>query len=246
MTKLQGKVAIVTGASRNIGKAIAKELAAQGAQVVVNYSSSSGEAEEVVKEITDAGGEAYAVKANVSQPTEITTLFDECISHFGKVDILVNNAGVALYRLVKDITEEDFDKVFSVNVKGVMFCMKEAATKLEKGGRIINISTSVNRMMIPTYAAYSSSKSAVEQMTRVFAKEMGSKGITVNSVSPGPVDTEFFREGKSEDDIKRFASMAALGRIGQPTDIAQVVAFLASDESSWISGQNIGANGGFA
>lgn len=244
--KLQNKVAIITGASRGIGAQIAKALAKEGAMVVINYAKNKTAADQVVSEIQGAGDKAIAIKADVSKADEVKALFDSSIAHFGKVDILVNNAGIAVFKRLQDTSEDEFDRSFDINVKGVFLTLREAAVRLESGGRIINLSSTVTRLMMPTYSTYSATKSAVEQLTRVFAKEIGSRGITVNSVSPGPTNTQLFTEGKNEETIKRLASMAALERIGEPEDIARVVLFLASDDSAWVTAQNIGANGGFA
>jgi len=244
--KLQNKVAVVTGSSRGIGAHIAKALAAEGAKVVVNYVSNKAAADQVVSEIQGAGGVAYSIKADVSKSEEVKALFDTAIAHFGKVDILINNAGIAIFKKLQDTTEDEFERSFNINVKSVFLTLREAATRLENGGRIVNLSSTVTRLMMPTYSTYSATKSAVEQLTRVFAKEIGSRGITVNSISPGPTNTELFTEGKNEETINRLASMASLGRIGEPEDIARVVLFLVSDDSAWITAQNIGANGGFA
>ena len=173
-------------------------------------------------------------------------LFDAAIERFGKVDILVNNAGIILYKKLADTSDEEFARVINTNVMGVFYALREAATRLADGGRIVNFSTTVTRMLLPTYGTYAASKGAVEQLTRVFAKEVGARKITVNSVSPGPVNTELFNEGKTEEDIKRMASMSAFNRIGEPDDIARVVRFLVSDEAVWVTGQNLGANGGTA
>ncbi len=244
--KLQNKVAIITGASRGIGAQIAKVLAREGAMVVINYAKNKAAADQVVSEIQGAGDKAIAIKADVSKADEVKALFDSSIAHYGKVDILVNNAGIAVFKRLQDTSEDEFDRSFDINVKGVFLTLREAAVRLESGGRIINISSTVTRLMMPTYSTYSATKSAVEQLTRVFAKEIGSRGITVNSVSPGPTNTQLFTEGKNEETIKRLASMAALERIAEPEDIARVVLFLASDDSAWVTAQNIGANGGFA
>ncbi|HEY9661844.1 MAG TPA: SDR family oxidoreductase [Allocoleopsis sp.] len=246
MSSLQGKVAIVTGSSRGIGSIIAKDLAKVGCSVTVNYSGNEAAANSVVDEIISGGGTAFAVKANVSISSDITALFDAAIEKYGKVDILINNAGINVYKLIKDTTEEDFDRMFQINVKGVFLGLKEAATRLQDHGRVINFSSSVTRLMLPTYGTYSATKSAVEQLTRVFAKEVGNRGITVNSISPGPTNTDLFLEGKTEETIQRLASMSALGRIGEPEDISRVVLFLASDAAGWVTGQNLGVNGGFA
>lgn len=244
--KLQGKVAIVTGSSRGIGSAIAQRLNDEGAAIVVNYAGSSDKAQEVVAQIEAKGGSAIALQADVSKTADIQRLFDQTIEKFGKVDILVNNAGTILYKLITDVTEEDFDKIFAVNVKGTYFACQQAAKRMADGGRIINFSSSTTVMMLPTYSAYVATKGAVEQITRVLAKELGGRGITVNVVSPGATNTELFMTGKTEEQINRFAQMAALGRLGEVQDIADVVAFLASDDARWITGQNIRVNGGTA
>jgi 3-oxoacyl-[acyl-carrier protein] reductase len=243
---LQNKVAIVTGSSKGIGAHIAKTLSHAGAKVVVNYASNQAAADQVLAEIHSAGGEAIAISANVSEPAQVKALFDTTFAQFGKVDLLINNAGIAIYKLIKDTSDEEFDRIFDINVKGVFLTLREAATRLADDGRIINLSSSVTRLLMPTYGTYSATKAAVEQMTRVFAKEVGMRGITVNSISPGPTNTELFTVGKSEETIKRLASMAALGRIGEPEDIARVVLFLVSDEAAWVTAQNLGVNGGFA
>lgn len=246
MAPLAEKVAIVTGASRGIGRAIALKLAGNGASVVVNYAGNVDKAQEVVAEIEKLGVQAIALQADVSKVADIQRLFEQTIERFGKVDILVNNAGVTFYKPITEVTEEDFDKIFAINVKGTYFACQQAAHHLADGGRIINFSSSTTAMMLPTYSAYVGTKGAVEQITRVVAKELGGRGITANIISPGPTDTELFRQGKTEEQINRFAQMAALGRLGQVQDIADVVAFLASDEARWITGQNIRVNGGTA
>ncbi|BAY27009.1 short-chain dehydrogenase/reductase SDR [Calothrix sp. NIES-2100] len=246
MAPLSGKVAIITGASRGIGRAIALKLANNGASVVINYAGSTTKAQEVVAEITQNGGQALAVQADISQVADIQRLFDQTIAHFGKVDILVNNAGVIVYQPITEVTEADFDKLLAVNIKGTYFACQQAAQKMAQGGHIINFSSSTTAMMLPTYSAYVATKGAVEQITRVLAKELGAKKITVNAISPGPTDTELLREGKTEEQINRLAQMAALGKLGDVQEIADVVAFLASDEARWITGQNIRVNGGIA
>lgn len=243
---LAEKIAVVTGGSRGIGRAVSLQLAAAGASVAVNYAGNQAAADETVRAIEAGGGKAAAIRADVGNPAEIHRLFDDAIARFGRVDILVNNAGLALYRLVQDTTEEDFDRIFNVNVRGVFFALKEASTRLADGGRVINFSSTTTRVMLPTYGAYSASKAAVEQLTRVFAKEMGARRITVNCVLPGPVNTDLFHEGKTPEIVARLAAMSAFNRIGEPADIARVVAFLAGDDAAWITGQNIGVNGGFA
>lgn len=244
--RLQGKVAIVTGSSRGIGKAIAQRLSDDGAAVVVNYAGSSDKAAEVVAQIEAKGGSAIALQADVSKISDIERLFDQTLEKFGKVDILINNAGIVLYKLMTEVTEADFDKIFAINVKGTYFACQQAAKRMADGGRIINFSSSTTAMMLPTYSAYVATKGAVEQITRVLAKELGGRGITVNVVSPGPINTELFMTGKTEEQINRAAQMAALGRLGEVQDIADVVAFLVSDDARWITSQNIRVNGGAA
>lgn len=246
MISLADKVAIVTGASRGIGAEIARTLARAGASLVVNYASNQAAADALVAEITAGGGQAIAVRADVSRSAEVRGLFDAALERFGKVDILVDNAGAVLYKRLEETTDEEFARLFAINVTGTFYCLREAAARLADGGAIVNVSSSVTRMMLPTYGAYSATKGAVDQLTRVFAKEIGHRGIRVNAISPGPTNTELFTEGKSEETIARLAAMAALGRIGEPRDIADAVLFLVSDEAGWISGQNLGANGGFA
>ncbi|WP_141434532.1 SDR family oxidoreductase [Bacillus sp. 03113] len=242
---LMGKVAIITGSSRGIGKAIALQLAHLGAKVVVNYSSSPDKAEEVVKKIHDIGGEAVAVKANMGNTKEIENLFTETLNAFGRIDILVNNAGLMKNRLLQDVTEEDFDKAFSVNVKGTFFACQQAIKYMEDEGRIVNFSTSVNGQMFPAYSVYAGTKGAVEQFTRQLAKEFGPKKITINAIAPGPVNTELFKVGKTEEQIEGMKKMNAFQRIGEPEDIASVIELLVSKQSQWITGQTIRVNGGF-
>ncbi|MCF4970153.1 SDR family oxidoreductase [Nostoc sp. CMAA1605] len=244
MTGLAGKVAIVTGASRGIGRAIALTLASQGASVVVNYAGRADKAQEVVTEIDKMGVKAIAVQADVSKVADIERLFTETMSQFGKVDILVNNAGTIIYKPITEITEADFDKIYAVNVKGTFFACQQAARHMTEGGRIINFSSSTTALMLPTYSAYVATKGAVEQISRVLAKELGAKNIAVNVVSPGPTATELFLDGKTEEQINRLSQMAVFGKLGDAQEIADVVAFLASDAARWITAQNIRVNGG--
>jgi 3-oxoacyl-[acyl-carrier protein] reductase len=240
---LKNKVAIVTGAGRGIGAAIASRFASEGAKVVVNYANSATEADAVVAAIKQAGGEAISVKADVSKKQDCVALFDAAEQAFGKPDLLINNAGLILYKPLAAVTEEEYDRLFAVNVKGTFLTCQLAATRLNNNGVVINFSSSTTALALPTYATYVATKGAVEQMSHVFAKEMGSKGIRVNVVSPGPVRTDLFTTGKSDEDIKRSASLSAFNRIGEPVDISNVVTWLCSDEAAWVSGQNIRANG---
>jgi len=246
MGRFQGKTVLVTGASRGIGKAIALKFASESAQIVINFSKNETEAHKVAKEAEALGGKASCLQADISSLESQKQLFQRISSDFQKLDILVNNAGAIVYKSLASTSVEDFEKIFSLNVRGVFFACQNALNLMPNGGKIINLSSSVTRMMLPTYSAYSASKAAVEQLTRVLAKEVGSRQITVNAVAPGPTDTELFREGKSENQIEQLAQMSALGRLGQTTDIADVVAYLASNEANWITGQTIFANGGFA
>jgi 3-oxoacyl-[acyl-carrier protein] reductase len=246
MINLTDKVILVTGSSRGIGATIAQQLATAGAKVIVNYAGGKTAAEEVVLQIKNKGGDAIALQADVSKTDEVKNLFDQAIAHYGKIDVLVNNAGIMINSLIKDTTDDDFNRQFDINVKGTFNTLREAATRLADKGSIINFSTSVNRLMLPTYGTYVATKAAVEQLTRVFAKEVGARGINVNSISPGPTNTELFTQGKSQELIDRLASLSAFNRIAEPEDIANVVLFLASDEAKWITAQNLGANGGMA
>lgn len=243
---LKGKVALITGASRGIGRAVAERLAQSGASVVINYSSNSEEAQKAVAAIKAAGGNAFAIQADVGRVSEITRLFDETIKPFGKLDILVNNAGIMFVKSLAATTEADFDRIFNINVKGTYFACQQAAKRLADGGRIINFSSSTTARLLPDYSAYVGTKGAVEQITRSLSKELGVRGITVNAISPGPTETELFLTGKSKEQLEFFSKQSAFNRLGQPSDIAEIVAFLASDASRWISGQNIRANGALA
>jgi len=242
--ELTGKVALVTGAARGIGRAIALRLAQDGAAVVVNYSGSIQQAQDTVAHIEQAGGKAVSVQADVSKVAEVRRLFDATVEKYGRLDILVNNAGVMFTKPVAEVGEEEFDRLFAVNVKGTFFCCQEAAKRMADGGRVVNFSSSTTALMLPGYAAYVATKGAVEQLSHVLAKELGPKGITVNVVSPGPTDTELFGRDKTEEQKQTFARMAALGRLGTPEDIAAVVAMLVGPDSGWVTGQNVRANGG--
>ena len=244
MKSLHGKVAIVTGSSRGIGAEIALTLANAGAKIVINYVNNKPAADKVCAAILDAGGGCKVVQADVSDPVAVRKLFAAASEHFNHIDILINNAGILLFKEIADIQDDEFDHIVDVNFKSVFYTLREAATKLSDHGRVVNISSTVTRMMLPKYGAYAATKAAVEQLTRIFAREVGKRGITANTISPGPIDTELFRAGKTAADIERMAAMAALGRIGEVDDIAQVVLFLVSDEARWITGQDIGVNGG--
>ncbi len=232
----------MTGSSRGIGRAIAERLAGEGAAVVVNYRANAGKAMEVVSGIEAADGRAVAVQADVTRAGDVRRLFDTARERFGRVDVVVANAGVARWGAVADLTEDDYDAVFRVNAKGAFFALREAARSVEDGGRIINITSSATALALPGLALYCASKAATEQFAKALAKELGSRQITVNSISPGYTDTDMLPD---DAEFRRSAAQqSTLGRLGQPRDIADVVAFLASDEARWITGQNIQAGGG--
>ncbi|OQW39447.1 MAG: 3-ketoacyl-ACP reductase [Proteobacteria bacterium SG_bin4] len=244
MQPLRGKVAIVTGSSRGIGAEIARTLATAGATVVINYADNKLAADKICAAIAAAGGQGFAIQADVSDPAAVKQLFDKTIQQFQRIDILVNNAGILLFKEIAEIRDDEFDRIVDVNLKSVFYALREATGKLADQGRVVTISSTVTRLMLPKYSAYAATKAAIEQLTRIFAREMGKRGITANSILPGPVDTELFRAGKTAADIERMAAMAALGRIGDSGDIAKAVLFLVSDEARWVTGQSIGVNGG--
>jgi 3-oxoacyl-[acyl-carrier protein] reductase len=246
--KLAGKVAVVTGASKGIGAAIAKRLAAEGASVVVNYSSSKADGEKVAKEVADLGGKAIAVQANMANPKEIDRLFAKAKKSFGRVDILINNAGVYEFLPLEKVTEAHFHKHFNVNVLGLLFASQSAARQFDgTGGSIINISSIVSTLAVPESAVYSGTKGAVDAITRSLASELGPRGIRVNAIRPGMVETEGTRSaGIAEGEMrKQIEAQTPLRRIGRPQDIAGAAVFLASDESSWITGETFVVSGGY-
>lgn len=245
MKKLAGKVAIVTGSSRGIGRAIAEQLAELGADVVINYASSPDKAEQVADIARQKGVRAITVQADLARKEDVERLFSETISQLGKVDILINNAGIMKTTPLADVTEKEFDQQFAINVKGTFFACQQALKHMEEQGRIVNFSTSVTGQMFPGYSVYAGTKGAVEQITRQLAKEFGSRQITINAVAPGPVNTELFSVGKTEQQLEGLRKMNAFGRLGEPEDIANVISFLVSEESQWVTGQTLRANGGF-
>ena len=238
--------AIVTGASRGIGAAIARRLAKEGLGVVVNYVSSAHMAEALVADITAQGGRALAARADVTNAGQAASLFDACEARFGGVRVLVNNAGLMQPGMVPLAQTDDalFERIVSTNIKGVFNMLRLAAARMNEGGRIISLSTSVNRLALPGYSVYAATKSAVETMTAIFSKELRGRDITVNAVGPGPTATDLFFEGKTEGQIDAMAKLPPLERLAQPQDIASVVAFLAGDDGGWINGQTLLANGG--
>ncbi len=246
MSKLKGKVAVVTGASKGIGAGIAKALAAEGASVVVNYASSKDGAEKVVKAITGAGGKAVAVGGDVSKAGDAKKIIDAAIQNFGKLDILVNNSGVYEFQPIENVSEEHFRRIFDINVLGLLLVTKEAVKHLKEGGSIINIGSAVTEITPPASAVYTGTKGAVDAITGVLSRELGPRKIRVNSLNPGMVETEGTHTAGfiGSDFQKRLEADAPLGRIGQVNDIATVATFLASDDSGWLTGERLVASGG--
>lgn len=246
--KLAGKVAVVTGASKGIGAGIAKQLARNGASVVVNYGSSKTDADKVVAEIGKAGGKAVAVQGNMARRADIERLFSEAKKAFGRLDIVVNNAGVYEFAPLENVTEEHFRKQFDLNVLGLLLACQAAAKLFEaSGGNIINISSVVSTLAFPNAAVYSATKGAVDAITRSLAAELGPRNIRVNAIRPGMVETEGTRSaGIDESEMrKQVQAQTPLGRIGKPHDIATIASFLASDDSSWITGETYLVSGGY-
>lgn len=246
MSKLKGKVALVTGASKGIGASIAKGLAAAGARVVVNYASSKAGADAVVAEIKKDGGEAIAVGGDVSKAADVKALFAATKKAFGGLDILVNNAGVYKFEPLEAVTEDEFHRQFNTNVLGPILASQEAAKLLPKGGSIINISSVASVKALPGSVVYAGTKSALDTATRVLAQELGPRGIRVNTIAPGGVETEGTHTAGiiGSDFEKHMVAQTALGRIGQPDDIARLAVFLASDDAAWITGDRLTASGG--
>jgi 3-oxoacyl-[acyl-carrier protein] reductase len=246
MNTNQTKVAIVTGSSRGIGAAIARRLAADGLAVIVNYAGRVADADKVVQEIQAAGGKAAAIQADVSVPAEVAALFNQAETLFGGIDIIVNNAGIMQPGLVPLAETDDslFDRLLAINLKGTFNTLRLAAKHLRSGGRIVNFSTSVVGLALPGYSIYAATKSAVETMTNIFAKELRGRNISVNAVAPGPTATDLFLTGKTEEQITHLAKMPPLERLGKPEDIAGLVSFLVGPDGGWVNGQTLRANGG--
>ncbi|MGO2264714.1 SDR family oxidoreductase [Halomonas sp.] len=238
------KIALVTGGSRGIGAAISKQLARDGFTVVVNYAGNAEAADHVVQEIESAGGKAQAIQADIADAQAVRQLFDTLETQWGHIDVLVNNAGIMKLAPLAQMEENAVDAQIDINLKGSINTMREAANRLSDGGRIINLSTSVVGLKLETYSVYAATKAAIETLTAILAKELRGRSITVNAVAPGPTATDLFLEGKSDELVERMAKMPPLERLGQPDDIASVVAFLASPEGGWINGQTLRANGG--
>jgi 3-oxoacyl-[acyl-carrier protein] reductase len=244
MSERNDKVAIVTGASRGIGSAIAGRLAADGFIVLVNFAGNTAAAEALVHKIESAGGRAITAQADISDPAAVARMFDAADAVYGGVDVLVNNAGIMKLATVADSDDVLFDSQVAINLKGTFNMLRQAAKRLHDGGRIINLSSSVVGLYQPTYAVYAATKAGVEAMTHVLTKELRGRNITVNSVAPGPTATDLFLNGKPQEVIERVAKLAPLERLGQPADIAAAVSFLAGLDGAWINGQTLRVNGG--
>lgn len=244
MTQNTHKVALVTGASRGIGAAIAERLARDGFTVVINYSGNAAPAEALARKIEEQGGRAITAQADVSDAQAVRGMFDAAETAFGGVDVLVNNAGIMTLSPIAETDDATFDRQIAVNLKGTFNTMREAAKRLHDGGRIINFSSSVTGLLQPGYGVYAATKAAVEALTSILAKELRGRAITVNAVAPGPTATDLFLNGKSPELIDRLSKLAPLERLGQPEDIAASVAFLSGPDGAWINGQTLRANGG--
>ncbi|TWF78170.1 3-oxoacyl-[acyl-carrier protein] reductase [Pseudonocardia hierapolitana] len=243
MTESTSRVAIVTGGSGGIGRAVAERLAADGMTVLVHYAGNPGRAEETVDAIVAAGGTAAAFRADVANENEVAALFDEAERRYGGVDVVVHTAGIMLLSPLAELDLDDLDRMHRTNIRGTFVVDQQAARRVRSGGAIINFSTSVTKIALPTYTAYAASKGAVDAMTLILARELRGRDITVNAVAPGPTATPLYLEGKEQSVIDHMASMAPLERLGAPADIAEAVAFLAGP-ARWINGQVLYANGG--
>jgi 3-oxoacyl-[acyl-carrier protein] reductase len=244
MTKDTNKVAIVTGASRGIGAAIAERLAADGFNVVINYAGKAADAEALVAKIEAAGGKATPAQTDVSDPKAVARMFDAAQTAFGGIDVLVNNAGIMKLSCIADSDDALFDSQVAINLKGSFNTLREASKRLREGGRIVNLSSSVVGLYHPNYAVYAATKAGVEAMTHVLSKELRGRNITVNAVAPGPTATALFLDANTPESIDRLTKLAPLERLGRPEDVAATVAFLAGPDGGWINGQVLRTNGG--
>lgn len=241
-----GKVALITGASNNLGRQTAEALAARGANLVVHYHSdaSRAKADETAAAITAQGGQAVVLQANLTRQAEVKQLFDQAKAAWGRLDVVLNTAGIMVKKPMTDVTEQELDSMFDVHVKGAFFVLQEAARSLEDNGRILNISSSLTAVTTGLYTVYAGAKAATEQFTKMLAKEVGGRGITVNSVAPGPLNTSFFYPVESDQSIEFVKHMSVAGRLGEVEDIVPVLAFLASPAAQWVTAQTIRVNGG--
>ncbi len=246
-TNLKGKTAIVTGAAKNMGRAFAETLGKNGANVIIHYhdEKSKNDAEKIAETIRKNGSNAKTFQANLTNVAEIKSLFDYAEKEFGKLDILINNAGMVLKKPFADITEKEYDTLFAINTKAAFFCMQEAAKRINDNGRIVNLVTSLVGATTGLYSAYAGSKASIEHFTRALAKELGSRGITANSVAPGPINTPFFHGQENEQSVAFLKSMSPLNRLGEIDDVVPVIELLVSSDGKWINGQTLFVNGSF-
>jgi 3-oxoacyl-[acyl-carrier protein] reductase len=244
MSSTNDKVALVTGASRGIGAAIAERLAADGFSVLINFAGNTSAAEALVRKIEAAGGRARAAQADVSDPAAVARMFDAAEAAYGGIDVVVNNAGIMKLASIAESDDALFDSQIAINLKGTFNMLRQAARRLRNGGRIVNLSSSVVGLYQPTYAVYAATKAGVEALAHVLTKELRGRNITVNTVAPGPTATDLFLDGKPQEVVDRLAKLAPLERLGQPRDIAAAVAFLAGPDGGWVNGQTLRANGG--
>jgi len=240
------RTAIITGAARGIGVALAKRLAQDGFAVVINYANSATSADALVDELTASGHQAMAIKADITNADAIKQMFDHAETRFGGVDVIVNNAGIMTTQPISEMSDAVYDAMMDTNVRGTFNMLREGAKRLRNDGRVINFSTTALHLKLPGYAVYNATKAAVEAMTGVYAKELRGRNITVNAVAPGPVATELFLNGKTDEQIAQFSKMPPIERLGKPEDISGVVSFLAGPDSGWVNGQTLRANGGLA
>ncbi len=240
------RTAIITGAARGIGVALAKRLAQDGFAVVINYANSATSADALVDELTAGGHQAMAIKADITNADAIKQMIDHAETRFGGVDVIVNNAGIMTTQPISEMSDAVYDAMMDTNVRGTFNMLREGAKRLRNDGRVINFSTTALHLKLPGYAVYNATKAAVEAMTGVYAKELRGRNITVNAVAPGPVATELFLNGKTDEQIAQFSKMPPIERLGQPEDISGVVSFLAGPDSGWVNGQTLRANGGLA
>lgn len=245
--ELTGKVAIITGSSRNLGRAYAEALARNGANIIVHYHTSDDkkDASETLSLVEKQGAKAIAVGGDLGNLTVVKNVFDEAVKAFGRIDIVINNAGVIVKKPFLEITEEDFDRCFAINAKAAFFIMQEAARRIEDNGRIINIGTTILGATIPNYSVYAGSKAPLEDFTRALAKEIGPRGVTVNTVAPGPIDTPFYHSAETPESEARAKQATSAGRLGTVDDVVPVIEFLASPASQWVTAQTIFVNGGY-
>ena len=240
------RTAIITGAARGIGVALAKRLAQDGFAVVINYANSATSADALVEELTASGHQAMAIKADITNADAVKQMFDHAETRFGGVDVIVNNAGIMTTQPISEMSDAVYDAMMDTNVRGTFNMLREGAKRLHNDGRVVNFSTTALHLKLPGYAVYNATKAAVEAMTGVYAKELRGRNITVNAVAPGPVATELFLNGKTDEQIAQFSKMPPIERLGQPEDISGVVSFLAGPDSGWVNGQTLRANGGLA